>query len=230
MALGSVHDAPLKRSFSEARAWLGGRRRRAAGAGTLAALAAVAFTLTSNQWGVPFGGSSSGPLSHYTDGGFSFSYPAGWHTSGGWVATMGETGIVYLSTERLQPSCKTFHHANGDATGGACGGDLVLPGVLSPDGVLVAWTGHFGPTGGFQYLTGSNTRIGGHPARITVNQSDCFAWQADASTTAYIAANKSSANGPWYQMDACMRGPRLGRVKGQVQAMLRSVSFQSPAR
>lgn len=199
------------------------RRWRAFGAAALLAFAAVTLTLTSRQWGVPFGGgSSSGPLSRYSEYGFSFSYPAGWHAGSGWVAMGGLTGIVYLSTERLHPPCKTLHHANGDATGGRCGADLVLPGVLPPGGVLVQWTGHFGSFTGFSQRTGSLTRIGGHMARIVSNESDCSAWDADESITAYIA--------PGYQMDACMRGPRLGQLKAQVQAMLRSVSFQTPTR
>ena len=50
------------------------------------------------------------------------------------------------------------------------------------------------------------------------------------SMTAYIAASESGGNDGWYRMDACMRGPRLGQVTAQVQAMLRSVSFRTPAR
>jgi hypothetical protein len=228
LALSGPHDPALAPSISKASARRSGRHRRFAGALALAALVAVALTLASGEWGVPFGGGSSGgSLAHYGGPGFSFSYPAGWHSSGGWVGTMGLGAMVYLSTDRLQRSCKTLHHANGQITGSRCGGEVALPGILSPGGVLVAWTTDYGPGGGFSHLPGSRTRLGGHPARITVNQGNCSpVWEASESLSASVATSTAGGNGGWYQMDACMRGPGLSQAKAQVRAMLRSVSFK----
>jgi hypothetical protein len=206
------------------------RRRRRRFAMTVVLAAVVALTLAGHQWGAPFGGagSSRGSLAHYHDYALSFSYPASWHTAPGWAATMGQMAVVYLSTERLHSPCKVFHHANGDVTGSQCGSPLVLADKLSSGGVLVSWTGHFAPGGGFSQLTGTRTRIDGHPARIVPNQADC-PWDANKSLTVDVAANESGPSG-WYQMDACMRGPQVAQVEAQVQAMLRSFRFATPTR
>jgi hypothetical protein len=230
-AVASNQAAVLEPLIGEARERQSRRRRMLAGGIALVAVVAVALTLSRSQWGVPFGGGSTGvSLAHYGGPGFSFSYPAGWHSSGGWVGTMGLGGIVYLSTDRLHPSCRTLHHASGQITGSRCGSEVVLPGALSPSGVLVAWTTDYG-RGGFSHLPGSRTRIAGHPARVAVNQGNCSsAWGSNESVSAYIATSDAGGNGGWYQMDACMRRPGLGQAKAQVRAMLRSVSFRTPAR
>jgi len=158
----------------------------------------------------------------------SFSYPRGWQSEDGWVGSMGQEAIVFLSTERLHPACKIFHHANGQVTGSRCGPDQVLSRSLPPGGVLVAWTGHFLPSGGFSELPGKPSRIGDHPAKILLQRGssdECWTSQADETLTAYIASSSAPLTG-WYQMDACMRIPRLAQAKTQVEAMLRSVSFK----
>ena len=174
----------------------------------LAAIAlALALTLASFQWGVPFG-SSRGSLSHYSNGDISFSYPAGWHTAAasGSPSTMPAGDAFVLSSQSLLDRYALLAHP------------------LSPGGVLVTWTTGFGGPARISQVTGSPTQIGGQPATLTATKGDCSgldAENADESMTASVGG---------YRMDACMRGPGLGRVKAEVQAMLRSVSFQTPKR
>ena len=187
---------------------IGGLSTRRLWAGAVAVTAAVAgaLTLTSLQWGVPFGSSRS--LARYSDGDITFSYPADWHTAlaSGQLTTEGCAGCGFvLSSQSLLP------------------GTALLAHPLAPGGVLVTWGAFASEPERFSHVTGSPTKIGGRPATLADTKGDCSgldADNADQSITAVIS-------GGWgHRMVACLRGPGLDGVKAQVQAMLRSVSFQ----
>ena len=177
---------------------------------SLAALLALALTLASLEWDVPFG--SSRPLARYTDGDISFSYPKGWHTAtaSGVVGVPGSGGAFVLSSQGLLPGYALLAHP------------------LVPGGVLVTWSLEPpDPPAQAASSKTSPTTIGGRPATLADTQGDCSGLDADNTDQSITAI----VEGRWgHRMEACLRGPGLAQVKAQVQAMLRSVSFRKASR
>ncbi len=103
---------------------------------------------------------------------------------------------------------------------------------LPSDGVLVFWTA-YSDTGSFsakEFLArfaGTRTLIGGRPAKIEVVR---YPGRTLASINAYVFGHPGLHSVGWYEMGAQTGGANSARFQAQVQAMLRSVSFHTPAR
>ena len=88
---------------------------------------------------------------------------------------------------------------------------------LKRDGVLIAF--YDGPKGD---AAPENVRMEGVRAHKTVWHRGCAAGNGDESTTVALADRSGTTR---YTMTACLRGPDLAFLRGQVDRMLRSADF-----
>lgn len=173
-------------------------------------------------------GNSTGPsvptpnrrLAHFStsDGTVSFDYPATWKQAAYTQVGTFSSSITYLSTEPLRNACS--------ATG--CNGETAVRN-LSPNGVLVSWSETSFPflapgQSGLSSAPGQPTTVAGRAAKLHIGGLDgaCPHISAQEVFSVVIAGS-----GPynWFTMSACLRGPDLGSLEGEIKAMLKSTQL-----
>jgi hypothetical protein len=143
---------------------------------------------------------------HIDLGGGHFVLPARLtHTAKGWVSSMEGVSAFYANVP-LGPSCSN----------GGCGWPIH---ALPPNSIVVAWGSISGPIATDQPQgMAPNTTIGGRAATKTTDLTEACRLMGG---TASVVVNIGGDN----KMRACMRGPNLAPLQADVEAMLRSVTF-----
>jgi hypothetical protein len=155
--------------------------------------------------------SAAEPTARFAAMGLSFRYPAAWQV-GTWNDASSFTAlIVTLSTVRQHNPCKVT--VTSAETSVVCGEPV---GVLLPGTMVVKWSEEGFPS---WRPPVANTTIGGRPASETHAMA---AWCAPLHGTQAITV-VIPLGGAWYEMDACLRAPGLGRPQAEIAAMLKSV-------
>lgn len=160
-------------------------------------------------------------MASFTHGALSFWYPAAWPARQRLLMTTSDSaGIVYLTQARLHNPCKHSTNAYG-GVGISCRGGVLD--ALPPGDLFVSWS----VVGdGPEPANGDHLVIDGH--RAVVSYRDIRACDGIRGGEAGIAAAiAEGAEDNWYEMTACMRGPRLRLVEAQVRAMLGSVKLHA---
>jgi hypothetical protein len=179
----------------------------------------------------PGGGPTAAPLSTYHSAGVLFSYPARWFTTAGWAGFGGESVLVYLSSQRLGPSCR--RHSNPDGSGDSTCGLTVALARLAADGIAVSW-GH-GPQAGastvpFSDAPGVPTTVNERAAKIATGPATdiCAAIGAKLQQQVAIAGpGIPDPQGPWTEISACI-GPRNQSAnEAAFTALLASIRWTS---
>lgn len=157
---------------------------------------------------------STATPSHFQGAGVSFDYPSTWNAATFEVNSSFSNLIVYLSTEQLADPCQ---RAPNSIT---CRSPI---GGLSNSGLLVDWEQRSFPSFDFATVAGAPTAIGGRAAKVSAGPADegCRAVGGESEVVATIPRPNAPLN--WTDMRACLRGPALAELRGQVEAMLASV-------
>jgi hypothetical protein len=146
--------------------------------------------------------------------GLAFRYPVSWR-SGTWSSDLSSFSalIVYLSTSRLRFPCAVRTGPGRIAE--TCEYPIA---VLPPGGVLVRWSANGFPA---WHMPKANTTVAGRKAVETRTSGGWCVTLGGAETITVMIPR--AAPGNWYQMDACLRGPRLAQQEAQISSMLKSV-------
>jgi hypothetical protein len=209
----------------------------------LAALAVLVLTLTTvtvaelthptSRTGTdhPVAGPTAAPLSTYRSDRVSFSYPASWFTTAGWTGFGGDSVLVYLSSQRLGPACRT--HSNPNGSGESTCGLAIALNHLAPDGIAVTW-GQGGQVGAstmpFSRAEGVATTIDGHAAKIATGPATDVCATIGATLQQKIAIARSSSpdsQGPWTEVSACLGPQDQPANQAAFTAMLTSIRWAS---
>ncbi len=94
---------------------------------------------------------------------------------------------------------------------------------LEGGGILAWWTTNGSASWSFeQDARGRPITVGGRPAKLLV-RSGCRFVGGEVAMTAVIPYPTLPDN--WYELDACIRGPRTDLAEAQIRALLDSTSF-----
>ena len=161
------------------------------------------------------------PLSsHFSGSGVAFAYPSNWNAAHFEIASSHVQAIVFLSTETLSDPCVRT------ANSGGCGSPVS---ALRQNGVLVDWAHRdfFGWT--LEDADGSLTEIGGRRARVdwtAAVSENCARLGGGGELVATTEIPAAPDN--WMEMRACVVGPAYDINRGQLEAMLASVTWDVP--
>jgi hypothetical protein len=146
--------------------------------------------------------------------GLAFRYPANWR-SDTWSSDLSNFPalIVYLSTSRLKVPCVVRTSPGRIAE--TCEYPIR---ILPPGGILVRWNANSLPG---WHVSRTNATVAG---RKVVETRTSGGWCVTLGGTETITVMiPRTGPGNWYQMDACLRGPRLAQQETEISSMLRSV-------
>jgi len=160
------------------------------------------------------GSAPAAPTARFNAMGLSFRYPATWRSVTPRAGLSDFPAlIVYLSTSRLTSTCVA-----AGSTGRIAETCAYPIRVLPPGGVLTRWNANGSRT---WHMPEANTTVAG---RRAVETRTVGGWCAVLGATETITVViPRSVPGNWYQMDACLRAPRLPREEAQISSMLSSV-------
>lgn len=191
------------------------RSARFVAAGVLASIALVACTGSASP------SPSRPPFRHFDGEVLSFDYPGTWESATFDVMSSFSTVLVYLSTAPMSDPCDRASNSI------ACVRAAVAE--LGPDGVLVEWSRNSFPGWTFDPSKGQLMTVGGR--RATLEQVDQIeeACQSVGGERELVATiDDPTPDWNWTEMRACLRGPSLDGLQGQIQGMLTTVTWNEP--
>jgi hypothetical protein len=165
------------------------------------------------------GAATKAPASRadFSNGFVRLSYPPSWIARPGGAGELHNHPMLYLSPQPTGNPCRT----TGLVT--SCGWPLAS---LQPGGVLVVWQNRGYPGWSIRSAPGRALLVGGRRARVqTSRPGTCAAIHADETISVAI---ERPLPGNWTSVTACLRGPALGRLEREIEAMLASARFDSP--
>lgn len=169
--------------------------------------------------------SPSGPASpsapafaHYDGDALSFDYPGGWSAALFPVQSSFSNVLVYLSTAPMADPCDRI------ANSIACVRLAVA--ALGPDGVLVTWSRRSFPGWTFDPAKGRPGTVGGRRATLEQPGIDDWCHGIGAERVLLATIDDAVPDMNWTEMAACLRGPSLDALQGQVEAMLATVRWR----
>lgn len=161
-------------------------------------------------------------LASFHGAGIRFRYPANWHLARYHLKTSFVSLIAYLSPQRMRQPC-SVHRARRH-TRIRCRTAVAR---LRHGSVLVGWSRWRSRGWTLRGNPGRIVRIAGRRAKLKVMRTTC---RIGAERVIGAAIPVPHSRGSRYMMLACLRGPGVGKLSAQVQAMLRSVRLTSAAR
>lgn len=155
-------------------------------------------------------------LVKYSSSSVTFMHPVAWKAYPfRWPGELHFRPLVYLSNQPVHDPCST----QGNTT--SCGFPVQ---TLEPGGVLVTWNASEPPSTGLG--PGSQTRIGGRPARrVDTAGGLCRSIGADRTIDVLVATGPLPST--LTEFTACLRGPGLAQNVKRVDALLASTKFLS---
>lgn len=151
--------------------------------------------------------------------GVRFTYPSSWHAYEFDWASSFTASIAYVSNVRLQRPCV------GQPLSPTCQGPISR---LPRNSALLIWTDNGRPGWTFARAQGKTLAIHGRRARLRYLAPQ-RAWCPRNSRTMLDAAiERPEAPDNWYDLKACISGPRIKAVQRQVMTIL--VSFRAARR
>jgi hypothetical protein len=150
------------------------------------------------------------PVSHYESDAISFSYPSAW-TASVVAGFFHYEPLVFVSNETLGKPCSTV----GNAT--TCGWPVK---ALHSGGVVGAWFRTPVPIVGPLRGPGRWTTIDGHRALLSTSRQnvECTRIGGQLDVRALLKS-------PPLDFEACLRGPRLAKIRTQILVLLASTQF-----
>jgi hypothetical protein len=158
-------------------------------------------------------GPSAGRMRTFSAEGISFSYPASWHTYQFPWASRFSTSLAYVSNVPLHRPCV------GQPLGPGCQGPVS---ALPANSALLIWTENGFPTWTFRRAQGTLLRINGRRARLQRVAPQAAWCPRYTSTMLEVVIERPEAADNWYDLRACISGPRTVGVQRQVMAILYS--------
>ena len=177
-------------------------------------LLVIGATLTSHDPALSrsaHGGSAH--VRNFSAEGISFSYPASWHTYRFPWASSFSTSLAYVSNLRLHRPCV------GKPLGPNCQGPVM---ALPANSALLVWTENGFPGWTFSRAQGTLLRIHGRRARLRQLTPQTAWCPRHTSTMLETVIERPGAPDNWYDLRACISGPRSASVQRQVMAVLYS--------
>jgi hypothetical protein len=192
-------------------------RPRFAGLRWVATVAALSILVGCDADLQPSGGGIETPSGHFVGDGVSFDYPSAWREGHFDVRSSFSSVIVYLSTAPLADPCDRGPNAI------ACVREAAA--ALDPDGVLVTWSRNGFPGWTFDGTRGRRVAVGGRAATIEDGLADEGCRGIGGERDVLVTIPDLAADANWTSVRACLRGPDLERLRGEVGAMLASVQW-----
>jgi hypothetical protein len=169
------------------------------------------------------GSRALGPLpASFRAAGISFTYPGAWHLARYHVGNSFVSLIAYLSPQPMRRACSVHrarHHRSI-----RCRTPVTR---LRHGSVLIGWARWRSPGWTLRHNPGRFVRIAGRRAKLKVARNSC---RIGATREIGAAIPVPGSRGSRYVMLACLRGPGIGELSAQVQAMLRSVRLTHASR
>jgi hypothetical protein len=154
-------------------------------------------------------------LSQFTDSALRFDYPSSWRAAVLAADTTFSTGLVFLSHE-ADPRCAAVYGITVSIP--RCG--------LGPDGVLVEWSFDGFPGWTLAREPGQPVLVDGRPGKESFVPASRYCASGTEEGVILVVARTFPDN--YYEMDACLRGPELGREASEIQAMIASTKVLQP--
>lgn len=159
----------------------------------------------------------------FDEGGLVFEYPAAWREFHYAVESSFSSAVAYLATVDVPEPCATT--VASDSTGVDCEDRF----ALTADTLVVDVMSNGSPGFDITQVPSDATAltIGGLPGYVETNGPDAAVPGVDRTVTWTIAAPGFVDN--YYTIYAQMRGPDLGRLQAQLDALVASLRYDPPA-
>ena len=157
-------------------------------------------------------------LRHFDAGELSFDYPAVWQEARFEMVSSFSTALVFLSTASLSDPCTRTPNSI------AC--TRLAASKLEADGIYLVWF-HWGfPAWTFDPSKGTPQAVGGRPATLERLDPTPSCRAIGGERELLVTVDNPTAQWNWNELQACLRGPALDVLEGQIDAMFATVHWR----